>query len=265
MNYGSAFYSALISVSVFSLAIIRQSLAGKKILTFAAAETFIAIALLGHLVYSGYFRTAFSYIFFFTFETLIASKLYTNFQLMVIKGLVSGINILVSIVATLALITGCCILADKNELNKMDVNFLVSQMRKLSMFVGIVSILLVTGILHMIAWLRWLTALVANEGLAKHVMDYSEAVSLYWGATFSLIIATFYIPAAWSIRNRAEAIIAEYPEQTQGMDTQEWLKKYNMSLSPLQQVPQLVAMLAPLLVGPIGATLTKFSGPLTGG
>jgi hypothetical protein len=170
-----------------------------------------------------------------------------------------------AIVSTLSLVTGSCIMADKNKIRKDDLQVLVLQMRQLKKFIGIVSVMLVAGVLHMIAWLHWPTALIADKSLAAHVVNFSEAIGLYWGATFSLLIATFYIPAAWSISKRAEDIITAYPEQTQGMEMQEWLQKHSMSLSPLQQVPQLLAMLAPLLVGPIGATVSKLSSPFVGG
>ncbi|MDD3581869.1 MAG: hypothetical protein PHW74_12715 [Desulfobacca sp.] len=259
------FYSALIAVSIFCGAIIRQSLTGPKKLIFVAVATLIAAGVLGHLAYSGYFRTKFSYIFFFTFDTLTASQYYTDFQLRAIKGLVSGINVLTSMVASLALVTGCCLLSETPELKKSDVYLAVNQMRQLKMFIGMVSTLLVTGVLHMVAWLHWPSALVLNKPLANHVISFSESMALYWGATFSLLIATFYIPAAWSISKRAAALIAAAPEQTQGLESQEWLKKHSLSLNPLEQLPELIAMLAPLLVGPIGAAITRLSGPLSGG
>jgi hypothetical protein len=268
LNWGTTvllFYSTLIAVSIFCIAIIRQSFLGKRKAVFIAVGAFIALAVLGHVAYSGYFRTEFSYIFFFTFDALTASEYYSDSQLAAIKWLVSGINVMSAIVSTLALVTGCCIFADKNKIKKFDVNILVTQMRQLKKFISIVSVMLVAGVLHMIAWLHLPTALIADKSLAKHVIEFSEAMGLYWGATFSLLIATFYIPAAWSISNRAEAIITEFPEQTQGMEMQEWLQKHSISLSPLQQVPQLLAVLAPLLVGPIGSALTNLSGPLAGG
>lgn len=268
LNWGTTvllFYATLIAVSIFNIAVIRQSLAGKKKVVFISIGAFITFIVLGHLAYSSYFRTEFSYIFFFTFDTLTASKYYSEAQLFAIKGLVSGINVMAAIVSTLALVTGCCIMADKKKRSKDDLQSLVIQMRQLKKFIGIVSIMLVAGVLHMIAWLHWPTALIKEKSIAIHVVNFSEAIGLYWGATFSLLIATFYVPAAWTINKRAEDIITEYPEQTQGVEIQEWLQKHSMSLSPLQQVPQLLAILAPLLVGPIGATVSKLSGPLVGG
>jgi hypothetical protein len=268
LNWGTTvflFYTTLIAVSIFNIVVIRQSLSGKGKGIIIAVGALITVLVLGHLAYSSYFRTEFSYIFFFTFDTLAASKYYSGSQLSAIKGLVTGINILAAVVSTLALVTGCCIMAYKHIRGKDELQTLVTQMRQLKKFIGIVSIMLVAGVLHMMAWLRWPTALIADKSIAQNVVEFSEAIGLYWGATFSLLIATFYIPAAWSLNKRAEDIITAHPEQIQGMEMQEWLQKYSMSLSPLQQVPQLLAMLAPLLVGPIGSTLSKFSGPFSGG
>jgi hypothetical protein len=258
------FYSIMIAVSVFCLAIIRQFLAGTRKLVFAAVGTFITMAVLGHLVYSAHFRNEFSYIFYFTFDSLTASKYYTASQLTAIKGLVSGINVLASMVIALALIAGCCIMAGTRERNKAEVDLLVDQMRQLKIFIGIVSTFLVSGVLHMIAWLHWPTVLIADNQLAQQSGKFSEAMGLYWGATFSLLIATFYIPTAWSLSKRTKMVIAEQigdMEEVQDC----WIQKHNMSLAPLQQVPQLIAMIAPLLAGPLGATFEKLSRPFGGG
>lgn len=268
LNWGTTvllFYATLVAIIIFCIATIQKSLSGNKKVVFILVGVLITVIVLGHLAYSSYFRTEFSYIFFFTFDSLTASKYYSDSQLTAIKVLVSGINVLAAIVISLALVTGCCIMADKNGSNKDGLKLLVIKMRQLKKFIGIVSIMLVAGVLHMIAWLHWPTALIGDKSIAGHVVSFSESIGLYWGATFSLLIATFYIPAAWSINKKAEDIITEYPEQTQGMEMQEWLQKHSMSLSPLQQLPQLLAMLAPLLVGPIGATVAKLSGPLVGG
>ena len=266
LNWGTTvllFYATLISVSIFNIIVIRQSLSGKKKVAFIVGGALITFLILGHIAYSKYFRTEFSYIFYFTFDTLTASKYYSSSQLIAINILVSGINVLAAIVSTLALITGCCIMSDQNR--KTNLQLLLTKMQQLKKFIGIISIMLVAGVLHMIAWLYWPTALIADNSTSKHVVEFSEAIGLYWGATFSLLIATFYIPAAWSINKRAEELIRAHPEQTKGMEMQEWMQKHSMSLAPLQQVPQLLAILAPLLVGPLGASLSKLSGPFGGG
>ena len=257
------FYSIMIAVSVFCLAIIRQSLADKRKIVFTAVSALITMAVLGHLAYSAHFRTGFSYIFYFTFDSLTASQHYTASQLTAIKVLVSGINVLAGMVIALVLVAGCCIMAGTGECNKTEVELLANQMRQLKMLIGIVSTLLVSGVLHMIAWLHWPTVLIADNQMAQQVREFSEAIGLYWGATFSLLIATFYIPTAWSLSKRAKVVIAEQIGAVEMQDC--WLQKHSMTLAPLQQVPQLFAMLAPLLAGPLSATFDKLSKPFGGG
>ncbi len=258
-------YATLIAVSVFSVSILRQSLSRKQLTAFAIAGVLLCVAVLGHMAYSGRYRTEYSYIFFFTFDSLEASQGYSATQLLGIKALVAGINVMVGLVAILALITGCCIMSGGYGGVETEAEAVAARMSRLKMFIGIVSVLLVAGVLHTIAWLRWPTALIADEQAGRLVTDFSETMGMYWGATFSLLIATFYIPAAWSLAKQAEAIITAQPHQTQGMDRQDWLQKHSLSLSPLQQLPQLFAILAPLLAGPVGGTLARLPGPLGGG
>jgi len=259
------FYATLIAVGAFCVAIMRRSLTAKGKVAFVIAGALLALAVLGHMAYSGHFRTEFSYIFFYTFDPLAASQRYTANQLLAIKALVGGINVLVALVAILALITGCCILSEHQEPHKSKLDSLAEKMRQLKMFIGMVSTLLVAGVLHTVAWLHWPAALIAKDPLAKPVLDFSEAMGLYWGVTFSLLIATFYIPAAWSLCKSAESLLAAHPEEIQGLEAQDWLQKHHLTLSPLQQVPQMFAILAPLLAGPLGATFGTFSGLFVGG
>ncbi len=259
------FYSAMIAVTLFCVGILRHSLAGKEKRVFLAVASMLGAAVLSHLAYSGHLQNNFSYIFFFTFDSLVASGRYTESELATIKGLVTGVNVLAGLVPILSLLTGCCILSGHPRASKPHITALVGQMRTLKIFIAIGSTLLVTGALHMLAWLRWPAALTAKTHLARQVMEFSEGMSLYWGASFSLLIATFYIPAAWSISTRAEEILVEDPEQARGIEPQEFMEKNGLSLAPLQQMPQLIAIMAPLLVGPIGGTLSTLSGALLGG
>ena len=155
-------------------------------------------------------------------------------------------------------------MTDIRERKKAEVDLIANQMRQLKMFIGIVSTLLVSGVLHMIVWLHWPTFLIVDNQLAQQVEEFSEAMSLFWGAAFSLLIAAFYIPAAWSLSKRAKMVIAE--QIGDDMEVQDCLlQKHRISLAPLQQVPQMIAMLAPLLAGPVGSTFEKLTKPLGGG
>jgi hypothetical protein len=157
------------------------------------------------------------------------------------------------------------VLIEDRNVDISDLKRLETQMRKFKIIISSGSILMVAGILHMITWLRWPAALVADEWISLNVVSFSESLGLYWGATFSLMIAVFYLPAAVNIQQRCELIIAEQPELLCGMEPQDWLKKHGLLVSPLQQIPQIAVILAPLLAGPIGSVMTDLSGSLIAG
>jgi hypothetical protein len=259
------FYSALIAVTIFSVRIIRKSLAAQRQIQMAGVIALFALIILGHMVYSAKVRNNFSSIFFLTFETLMASNDYTPFQLYSIKTLVFGLNVLAALVPPVVLLADCYILIQKRESNSSELKLLETQMRSLKMLISTASILMAAGVLHMIAWLRWPAMLIHNEQIYSYAVGFSETLGLYWGVTFSLLIAAFYIPAALSINRRAEYIITEKPEYIHGMESQDWLQKHGLSVAPLQQMPQIGVILAPILAGPIGSTLTNLSGSFAAG
>jgi hypothetical protein len=259
------YYATFIAVTIFNVLMIRKALAAKEQIVLAAVTALMVGLILGYLVISDNLRNNFSYIYLFTFETLLASNLYTSFQILSVKALVLGLNVLAAFVPMVVLIAGCCVLIEDRNSNISDLKRLETQMRRLKMIISSGSILMVVGILHMITWLRWPAALVSNEWISLNVVNFSESLGLYWGATFSLMIAVFYLPAALHIQQRCELIISEQPELLCGMEPQVWLKKHGLSVSPLQQMPQIAVILAPILAGPIGSAVTDLSSSLIAG
>ena len=127
------------------------------------------------------------------------------------------------------------------------------------------SALLVVGVLHMHVWLRWPAALVHDPRVGAEILGFSSAVSIFWGVAFSLLIMAFYLPVAALITDRASAILAQSPEEAGGKDAKEWLQEQGLSMTPTRQLPQIAAMLAPLLAGPLGRVLGDFTNPIMGG
>jgi hypothetical protein len=136
----------------------------------------------------------------------------------------------------------------------------------LKTIVGFGSALLVAGVLHMVAWLRWPASLFQQTPLAQDIAAFSEAMGLYWGATFSLVIAAFYIPAAAHLHRRAEAVFRENKELSKGTDLEEWLRGHELAMVSSHQFPPMLAVFAPLLAEPLGSLLSKVSAsPIIGG
>jgi hypothetical protein len=259
------FYPTFIAVIIFNFRMFRKSLTARYQMILAAVIVVIVLLFLGHFIYSAQVRNNFSNIFFFTFETLMASNLYTSIQMLSIKSLVSGINILAVLVPTIVVITGCCVLIQESSSSMSELKLLEAQMGRLKMIISSASMLIVAGVLHMIAWLRWPSVLIYDDQISRNVANFSDALGLYWGATFSLLLAVLYVPAALNIQQHARLIISENPDLIAGMDAHDWLKKHGLSVAPMQQIPQIAVMLAPLLAGPVGSTLTNLSSSFASG
>ena len=115
---------------------------------------------------------------------------------------------------------------------------------------------MVAGVLHMGAWTHWAGATLSAAG-NEALDEVALAVTLFWGTTFTLMIASFYLPAAVRLSELAEAImddagiaIAERPK---------WLVDRGLSFRLGEQLPQIAAIAAPLLAGPLSAAIGAFT------
>ncbi len=254
------FYAALICGSLLCIVILRKALSWRRQVGFVIIGSLIVILVFAHLLYSAHVRNNFSHIFFFTYDVLVASDRYSPFQITVIKNLVFTLNGLAGLVPIMTLLAGCCVLSHDKVEGSTPLRKLAIRMRWFKMIINSGSFLLVTGILHMMAWLRWSAVLAGDNEVGSTVVAFTEAVVVYWGVVFSLLLVSFYVPAALSISRRAEVFLNTDTEQNRGIETKEWLEKNGLSTAPMQQLPQVVAVLAPLLAGPLGATFSSVVG-----
>jgi hypothetical protein len=259
------FYTTLMFVFIFCFRVIRQSLHTRGQIAFAAVGLLITALVCAHMAYSAHVRNNYSYIFFFTYETLSASGRYTSMHLNIIKSLVYFLNVVAALVPILTLLSGCCLVVCE----KISFNSLLEkhehQMRHLKLVVNVGSTMLVAGILHMITWLRWPSALVADKSISQQVVNFSEMLGMYWGTAFSLMMAAFYVPMALAIHQSAQKILSEEPDILAGKDPNHWLQEHGLSVAPKQQIPEIALIMAPFLAGPVGSALTGIPAALAGG
>jgi hypothetical protein len=253
-------YCTFIAAGVYSARVVGRRGAAKGRFVVIMAGLVAGSLVLAYFAYSGQAQNNFGYIFLFTYDTLAASRIYSDAQLQTVRLLLFGLNALAGAVPILGLITaGCCVLAPSTNASSSEVEDLKSQMRELKTLVGMGSTLMVAGVLHMVVWLQWPAALVQDVRMSGAISNFSQAMGLYWGATFSLVIAAFYLPAARGIHRRAEASYRTETDEPNESGLQEWLKRNGLALAPAQQMPPLLAMFAPLLAEPIGSMLAKAS------
>lgn len=81
------------------------------------------------------------------------------------------------------------------------------------------------------------------------------AVTLFWGVTFTLMLVSTYLPAAFILAKRAQALLQADPDTRSPSAQEAWLKQHGLFLSLHDHVPQFGLMLAPLLASPLSSLL----------
>ncbi|MGF1608866.1 MAG: hypothetical protein ACFCUQ_05690 [Kiloniellales bacterium] len=210
-------------------------------------------------------KSPISGLFSFTYDSLMAMPGVPASFLVAARIEVVLLNVLSIVAPVSGLMAACSTLAPPRNGVRADLSFLASQVKSLKALVVIGSIYMVTGVLHLGVWLRWPGTLVDGDALASQIHDHAMAMSLYWGGAFSVLIAAFYAPAMVALNRRAGAIIAAtMKDSTGGLTPRQFLEDHGLSLNVSKQLPQIVAVLAPLLAGPIGAAVVDLARVLPG-
>lgn len=171
---------------------------------------------------------------------------------MVVVSVVNGQAVIVPVVALLA---ACSTLASPISGQPPDPEFYASQMKRLKEVLTAASAILVSGILHMGAWLRWPAALVTDKTGQEAVLGTALAITLFWGVTFTLMLVATYLPAALFLARRAEALLLDRTSHATVPEPEQWLKDHGLFLSLQDHLPQFGLILAPLLASPLSSLL----------
>jgi hypothetical protein len=174
---------------------------------------------------------------------------------------VSVVNVQALIVPVVALLAACSTLAPPVSGQPPDPTFYASQMKRLKDVLTAASAILVSGILHMGAWLRWPAALVADKAGQEAVLGTALAITLFWGVTFTLMLVATYLPAALVLAKQAEALLLDGPSETADPEPEQWLKDHGLFLSLQDHFPQFGLILAPLLASPLSSLLISPLSP----
>ena len=261
-------------VCVAAIQTLRRLAGGLHIVVLGVAGMVIIAASLAYMIRAAEQRMALSGVYYFTHDVLSASHLLPDMSVNIIGLIVNFINGFGVIVPAFLLVAGSAVLvaalpsgaSSGHRLvqhgNDQLLRTSVFKMRHLREIIGLGSALMVAGVVHMGAWTRWPAAIVNDAELIVEIESASLAVCVYWGATFSLMIATFYLPVALSIGRQAEAVLLD-PDMPES-ERKSWLKDHGLSVLPTQQVPQLTMILAPVVAGPVGAFLSDVGGGLAG-
>ena len=202
-------------------------------------------------------------VFGFAFLSLQKSGRFDPQFLQHIHASVSSLNVLTLLAPVFAVLAGCATLAPCGDTKqKFTLSHIEQKVRHLKGVLNAGSALLVAGILHMGAWLRWPISLVPDPHMQEAMVGFTLGITIYWGATFTLLLITTYGPAVGYLSTKARQLVQREVEAGRVQDPKLWLKEHGLSNSLGEQLPQIGVMLAPLLAGPLSSTLVSTVGPL---
>jgi len=145
-----------------------------------------------------------------------------------------------------------------------------AQAHRLHILLYAAAAVLITVVLSMAAWLLWPVALAGTTAFQGRLLDIAAGIGLFWGTTFTLILAASYLPSAiWlNARIRELRMAPGDPQGEQAASvsanqgTDEVLARFGLGQNVFSQVTQLVAILSPMISGalPFLGTLTQTLG-----
>ena len=243
---------------------IYQSHRGKRLLIIVSIGILlIVMGIVGLLIGAVTQNALYQMVYKFSFSTLQISGLYQSQFLSNIGTILFITNILAIITPNMAILAFCSTVAPSLETHGDELSHLATQMRQLKGVLNAGSALLVSGILHMNAWLRWPGGLLMDPTTQTHFFGAVLAVTMFWGATFTLMLITTYGPAASYLSTQARTLAEKAHQAGTIQDPKQWLQDHHFSITLGEQLPQISVILGPVLAGPIGSFLMSSSNALT--
>lgn len=161
-------------------------------------------------------------------------------------------------VCLFAVLATCSILYSANDkASRTGLKQLSTKMKYLQLILYVGTVMLVVGVLLIRSMYQWSLAFILRDEQAIKVAEsfYSNLLAAE-GGFFTLILAAVYLPAALILRSRADSLEG-LPEENAEKEKQ--LKDYNLTFSFAESLPRLLAILGPLLAGPVGELFSRLS------
>lgn len=164
------------------------------------------------------------------------------------------LNCLGNTAAFSILLTSCATLLLPYRQAPLEINQLSRRMKYLRTILYVGTLLLVVAVLLKKSLYHWSLAYTSqDESLAKIASSFLSNILTMEGGFYTLVLAAVYLPAAVVLHRRAR-LLPTLPEEEPKKD--EVLKQYGLSFSFTESLPRILAILGPLLVGPVGELLS---------
>lgn len=229
----------------------------KSVLLFIVIASTITAVETGYLLSVDASASPIASIFSFTFSALSDSARYTATQLLIIHSTLDAINLLSFLVTPFGILAVCCIMHEIPLTLHKDAKYYLGRSELLKKVITGGSAVMVIGIIHMQLWLNWPLSFVGESKEIVQLKSVTLLICQYWGASYSLIIAAVYLPAASYLSDQATQTLLQGNDETLKHNPSKWLNENNMALSPINSLPQILAVLAPLLAGSFGSSLSE--------
>lgn len=127
---------------------------------------------------------------------------------------------------------------------------LAGQVRHLHILLYASAAVLVTIILSMGAWLVWPVALAGTPETEALLLELVSGIGLFWGTSFTLVLAAAYLPSALTLNARIRALQSLEAAQTPAPSSdqrQATLARFGLNENVFAQVVRLAAILSPMV------------------
>jgi hypothetical protein len=132
---------------------------------------------------------------------------------------------------------------------------------RLRLALYLMALLMGFSIIYMHAYLGWpLSLYVPDSENGRHARALADTLVLYWSVAFTAAIAAVYVPIAYVVSRRVEAIIAAETKDMPHADALAWPAKNGLVFSVASEVKALVAMFAPVIAGIAGSSIKGLIG-----
>jgi hypothetical protein len=250
------YFFIITGLSVFLWNILKNALTKMTLLIFVLIGVIISAMEIIYLLQVDYLQSPLLSIFNFTFNTLLGSRLFSANELFVIHATLNIINLITIIIPLFIMLAGCCILFEKPLVVVKEPVYFREKSSLLKKLVTGSSAMMVIGIVHMQLWLNWPVTFIGDAQVIEQFKSITLSICRYWGVVYTLTIAALYLPAANYLSNQAKVAIETGQDEEIKKDPVKWLVENKMLVSPIAQLPQIVAVVAPMLVGSLTSTLS---------
>jgi hypothetical protein len=240
-----------VGVAVAAWRILSARVRGRARAPFLLFIAVVAVGNLAHLFAVDRADTALRGIFSVTLDAVRAEPMVSADEATAARLVVAAINVMSAIVP--AVFLAAAVATTLPPLGGWNEVTLARRARQIRQVVALAAAFMVTGVLHMGAWTQLAGATLATE--ADHAFDLvAVAVTLFWGTVFTAMIASFYLPMGMRLAELAEGVMDELDIDL--AERREWLAARGLSFEPSQQLPQIAAVAAPLVAGPVSGVLS---------